>query len=74
MKLASYKTLKNSRKTRISYAYNAMERDSMACTGKEQDDATEAIERLGTMSVDEMMDWAFREVEYRQLTSDDRQC
>ena len=68
MRIASFKTLKNSRRTRISYAYSAMERDSFMNEEPLQSAADEAMSRLGTMPISEMMDWAMREVEYRQLT------
>ena len=69
MRAASFKTLHNSRKTRQSYAYRAIERDSMSGDSEVESKADEAMVRLnrGNMSKEEMLEWATREQEWRQL-------
>lgn len=83
-RIASYKTLKNHREIRRSYAYNAIERtwfdranpdpdDEFACQLKKE--ANDAMKRVmlhrskGGLTIKEEMDWALTEVEYKGLTS-----
>jgi len=65
MRIASYKTIRNNKKTRISYAYNALERDSM----NDLEGANEAFDSfLGrSMPREQELHWADREREWRQL-------
>ena len=67
MRIASYKTIKNNRKTRRAYAVEAVNReifsDDLSSAGK----ASDALELLreSLMSKDEMTDWANLERDYR---------
>lgn len=66
-RIASNETLKASKKTRLTYAYRAMERDSLSSEPVLAKKADDAMERLGNMTKSEMLDWAFREKEYMML-------
>lgn len=68
MKIASLKTLASSRKTRRSYALCAIERDSMSGEESLVPLADKAMDSFNSLSKKEMLGWAVREQEYRQLT------
>lgn len=67
MRIASYNTLNKSRKTRIAYAYSAIEREWFESENVEL--AAKAMDELEDMSLSEMMDWALKEVEFRKLNA-----
>lgn len=67
MKIASTKTLNNSRKTRFAYAYRAIERESMSDDKELQDRADAAMDRLNKLNKTELMFWATREQEFKSL-------
>jgi len=68
MRHASARTLRNSKKIRLNYAYRAIERDTMSGEPSLVPKADDAMDRLGTMRKEEMLDWAFRELDYRLCT------
>lgn len=70
MRVANYKTLLNSRKTRRSYAYAAIERDSMSGEEYLYLKADKALDNFNSLTKAEMMEWATREQEYRLITND----
>ena len=67
MKIASTKTLNNSRKTRFAYAYRAIERESMSEDIELQVQADDAMDRLSKLTKTELMFWAIREQEFKSL-------
>lgn len=67
-RIASQKTLNNNKKTRRSYAFDAMERDSMSGEKYLYIPADKAMDNFNSLNKDEMMRWALREQEYRQIT------
>lgn len=68
-RIASVKTLNCHKKTRLSYAYRAAERDSMSGDTELERRGDDAIDALlnGTMSKSEQLDWAIREQTWREL-------
>lgn len=73
MKFASIKTLKKNRKTRRNYAYRALERESLFHDTNSVDfeRADKALSKFfeRKLSKKEELEWALRELEYKQLTS-----
>lgn len=67
MKIASYKTLNNNKKTRIKYTLSAIERDSFSEDEKVVEKSDKAFQMIAVMTKKEMMEWATRELEYKQL-------
>ena len=67
MRIAKWTTIKKNKKTRISYAYNALERATLERDGEELEKADKAFDKFlaGKMSVKEQLDWALTEWDYR---------
>lgn len=68
MRVASNKTLTNSKSTRFNYAYRAIERASLSEDIELQKKGDAAMEKLALLSKDEMLHWALREQEFKLLT------
>lgn len=72
MKTATHKRINRDRKTRIAYAYSAIERAQFESgTGEKQDHADKAMDIWcgAKMSKNEMMKWAADEIDYRNSTA-----
>lgn len=69
MKYASITTLRRNRKTRLSYAYDAIERETLCGNTERVAKADTAMDRLHVMPVAEMMEWAAKEQEWRSLNA-----
>ena len=71
MRIASSKTIRNSTKTRRTYAYRAIERATFDCLDEVVEEGEDAMLRFinRSMKKSEQLDWAYREQEYKILTS-----
>ena len=67
MRIAKWTTIKNNKKTRISYAYSALERATLEKDGEELEKADKAFDKFlaRKMPIKEQLDWALTEWDYR---------